>query len=186
MQQDTFLIFFSKFIMINEKYLENMYSEFSQNDSLHLWNAKYMSSRIAKSLNDMILSTRGTTNLLDSQSIVYCIVIKKNGNNESNKIEVIDYSKVSSYFQITIPENKTCIRLFNSPLGDNKAFYGYYAGYEPKSDRDNKFGKNTEAAEEGFVDTETFNFSSQILRMVNFLFNTEIDNFANSHKTIFH
>ena len=186
MQQDTFLFFFSKFIMINENYLENMYSEFSQNDSLHLANAKYMSSRLAKSFNDMILSTRGVTNLIDSQSVDYCIVKKSNGNNESNKIEVIDYSKIASYFQITIPENKTCIRLFNSPLGDNRMFYGYYVGYEPKNDRDNKFGKNTIAAEEGFVDINSLNFTSPILRMVNFLFNNEIDNFTNSHKTIFH
>lgn len=170
--------------MFNDEYLSNVYSRFERDEFMHLGNCKYFSGFMAKFINDIILSSGKKYSITDIHRVDYSIITKVNGDNASNRIEVIDYAKVSSYFQIVFLENNTCVRCFISPMGDNNVFFGYYSNYKPV--KDHKFNKNVIVEEEGFTSIDTFNTPVFIIRMVDFLLRQKISNPTKTPQSILH
>lgn len=170
--------------MFNDEYLDRVYSGYARDNCLHLGNCKYLSGTLARFINDVILSSGRAETINYINNIDYSIITKIDGNNKSDRIEVFDYSKIHSYFQIKFPEKNTCIRCFVSPLEDNNIFFGYYSNFKPV--KDYMFNKNVVVEQEAFTNIDTFNNPIFIMRMIDFLLGEEITNQDLTKKSILH
>lgn len=167
-------------------YFEKVYSTFEKSQYNHHNDFAFsnFSIDLASTLSQMIKSVRSKTQLEDISALDFKFVIKKNGENKSNKQQVVDYSKINHYFQAYNPSMKTCVRIALSPLNDSNAIIGLYSSFEPVDG--NKFSKGTYVESESIFNRKLLDTSTIIYVIVMFLLTGEAQSFHNNENILLH
>lgn len=103
-----------------KEYLKDIYEIFTNEHLFTTLDMKILALGLTKEIVDMEASLNGTSIPVNNKE--FRLIIP---NNEV-KSGVIDFNKVSNYYQIYNPDNNKFIRMFLSPMQDNNLLLGYY------------------------------------------------------------